>query len=536
MEKAHKQELTREFLVSLDQEALVALVLQLDSKFQQLAEHTRHAMTEKYGQKTERFENSGQLLIFPSQHGESSQDNNVALTLASIDPKTEPVKKPTKTKQPGHARNPKPDLPHVPIYAEAPSPAELQCSCCGTERVATRQILQSSRYQFVPAKFYFEDLYSQVYECPGCSTSDSKQLVAKVPEIVENGTASSSLLAQIIVSRDFDHLPFNRQSAIYKRSGVNLNRSTLSDYYAQAAKILTPLRNYMQQILLQSDVISTDDTPVKVLDRLKAKSIKLGRIWVYFGDDAHPVTLFDYTESRGRDGPMTYLAGFKGRLQGDCFSGNLAICAAIDTILVACMAHARRYFVKSKHNDKEGSNTALSAFQALYETERTAKELELSPEDTRIMREQEAVPVLASFKTWLQQEQLAAPAKSSFGKAIFYCLNNWEALTQYVTDGRLSIDNNHSEREMKYIAMGRKAWLFFGSDQGGKNHATILSILSTCRRHNVEPWAYLTDIIQRLAENPNENLEDLLPYNWKVKYPQRPSAEIMAFLPTPKVA
>jgi transposase len=427
-------------------------------------------------------------------------------------------------------------LPHVPIYPEAPSSAELACSCCGTERVATRQILQSSRYQFVPAKFYFEDLYSQVYECPRCPSSDSQQLVVKVPEIVENGTAASGLLAQIIVSRDFDHVPFNRQSAIYKRSGVNLNRSTLSDYYAQAAKILTPLSNYMRKILLQSDVISTDDTPVKVIDRLKAKSIKLGRVWVYFGDDAHPVTLFDYTESRGRDGPMTFLAGFTGRLQGDCFSGNLAICAAIDTILVACMAHARRYFVKAKHNDKEGTNVALKVFQALYEIERTAKELAISTEDIRIMREQESRPILVRFKAWLQQQQLSTSAKSTFGKAIFYCLNNWEALTQYVNDGRLSIDNNHSEREMKYIAMGRKAWLFFGSDQGGKNHATILSILATCRRHNVEPWAYLTDVIQRLAENPNENLEDLLPYKWKAKYPQRTSAEIMAFSPTPKVA
>ncbi|MDP3510579.1 MAG: transposase, partial [Candidatus Melainabacteria bacterium] len=146
------------------------------------------------------------------------------------------------------------------------------------------------------------------------------------------------------------------------------------------------------------------------------------------------------------------------------------------------------------------------------------------------------VPILETLYTWMQKQYTLAQPRSSFAKALYYCIHNWERLTQYVTDGELAIDNNVSEREMKYIAMGEKAWLFFGSDQGGENHAIVLSILSTCRRHGVEPWAYLTDVIQRLAENPDENLEDLLPYNWKVKYPQRTPAEIMASLPTPKVA
>ena len=233
---------------------------------------------------------------------------------------------------------------------------------------------------------------------------------------------------------------------------------------------------------------------------------------------------------------MTYLAEFTGRLQGDCFSGNLAICASIDTIRVACNAHDRRYFVKSMLNDKEGSSEALSIFQSLYEIERTAKEFGLTPEQTQLMREQEATPILKEFRKCLQQQQLFAQPKSSYGKAIFYCLNNWKALTQYVNDGRLSIDNNHSEREMKYIAMGRKAWLFFGSDKGGKNHAIMLSIISTCRRHGVEPCAYLTDVIQRLSENSEEIFEDLLPHKWKPKYPASTTAEIIQFSPTPKVA
>ena len=175
-------------------------------------------------------------------------------------------------------------------------------------------------------------------------------------------------------------------------------------------------------------------------------------------------------------------------------------------------------------------------FQSLYEIERTAKELELSTGELKLMRQEEAVPVLDNFYTWLQKQYACAPPKSSFAKALFYCLHNCQELTQYVTDGDLAIDNNVSEREMKYVAMGKKAWLFYGSDKGGKDHAIVLSLLSTCRRHGVEPWAYLTDVIQRLTENPRENLEDLLPHMWKAKHSPKTVAEIVAFVGTPKAA
>ncbi len=174
-------------------------------------------------------------------------------------------------------------------------------------------------------------------------------------------------------------------------------------------------------------------------------------------------------------------------------------------------------------------------FQSLYEIERTASELNVKSDDLKLMREQEAVPMLDSFHAWLQAQYALAQPKSSFGKALFYCLNNWTFLTQYVTDGDLSIDNNHTEREMKYIAMGKKAWLFFGSDKGARDHAIVLSVLSTCRRHGVEPWAYLTDVIQRLTENPACDLEELLPYNWRPKYPTPASAEITRVAGTPKL-
>lgn len=522
---------SRQSLQNLDHETLIDMLLSLDAKYQLLGDYVRDLVNAKYGQKNEHFEGNGQLLIFPNNNCAAVSEPTDSTKSDESGSTTEPKKR-TK-RNTAHTRNPVPNhLPRVPIVAPPPPDSKLPCEC-GTNRVPVRQILQNSRYQFIPASFYCEDLYSVVYGCPDCESA--KQLVVKVSEPIKNGLAGTGLLAQVAVARDFDHLPFNRQSEIYKRSGISLSRSTLSDFYAQLSAILLPLYNFMKSVLLQSKVISTDDTPVKVLDRTRVKKIRTGRKWAFLGDEEHPVNLFLWTQGRSRTGPMEFLKDWKGLLQGDCFSGNLAISASMGTILVACIAHARRYFIKALLNEKSGCNQALLMFQALYEIERTAMELGLKSEDLKLMREQESVPLLASFHLWLQEQYKLAQPKSSFGKALFYCLNNWAELNQYVTDGSLKIDNNHTEREMKYIAMGKKAWLFFGSDKGAADHAIVLSVLSTCRRHGVDPWAYLTDVIQRLTEDPLPNFEELLPYNWKQKYPPKTLAEITVVKDTPKV-
>jgi transposase len=501
----------RDSLLALDKDTLVDRLLSLESKVDQLSDFIRDIVTQKYGKKTERFEAPGQLLVFPGPMNESAKTPSPAAP-SSVENST-----PTEetAKKPGHGRKPIPEhLTRVPVEAKLPPDEARRCATCDALQVAARRILRNSRYGYVPASFFVEDLYAVVYECPN---GHGEQLIAEVEEAVPNGKAAPSLMAQVAVSRDVDHMPFNRQVGMYARSGVPLNRSTLSDIHAQLATILMPLYLLMKQILLQSRIISTDDTPVKVLDRSKDKNIKTGRKWAYLGDNEHPVNLFDYTHGRGRDGPQAFLGVWRGILQGDCFSGNLALSASMGTILVACVAHARRYFIKAMLNDQEGCNQALTMFQALYEIERTAKELALSTADIRMMREQEAMPLLDKFHGWLQQQYVTAQPKSSFGRALFYCLNNWTELKQYVTDGELKIDNNHTEREMKYVSMGKKSWLFFGSDQGGKTDAIVSSIISTCRRHGVEPWSYLTDVVQKLVENPSRNLEELLPYNWKRK-------------------
>lgn len=513
---------SRESISNLSKEELVDAVFLLGAKLQQLSDVVRDLVTAKHGQKTERFDSSGQLNIFPAPSTETAPSGNESPKGSKTSKKTE-----------GHSRNEfAPELPRKKIYGNLPKD-KSKCSCCNRDLQVIRQFLQGSRLQYIPASMHVEEMIGQVFACPDCS---AEEVTVRVPEPVKNGIAAPGLLAQVAVSKGTDHLPFNRQSSIYARSGVKLHRSTLSDLFAHTASILGPLYDYMHRQVLKSKVIWTDDTPVKVKDPSKDKNIKTGRLWIYLGDKEHPFNLFDYTTGRGRDGPLTFLDGFNGFLQGDCFSGNLAVCAAMGTILVACLAHARRYFIKAMLNDKQGCNQALSIFQSLFEIERTAKELGLEAPTLKSMRQEESVPILNQFHEWLQEQYKFAQPQSSFGKALFYCLNNWTELCQYVTDGDLSIDNNVSEREMKYVAMGRKAWLFLGSDVGGKNHAIVLSLLSTCRRHGVEPWAYLTDVIERITAGTVENLEDLLPHKWTPRSQENTTAEIPAFQAPPEMA
>src|ERR1700738_5223625 len=238
-------------------------------------------------------------------------------------------------------------------------------------------------------------------------------------------------------------------------------------------------------------------------------------MWIYIGDQEHPFNLFHYTRGRSREGPKQFLKRFNRFLQGDCFSGNEGICAEFGAILVACNAHARHYFTKALLNYRTKSEEAMRLFQQLFKIEDVAKDLELTSADVKLMREQESKPILDELKTWLDREHVMALPKSAFGKAVSYSLNNWEALTAYLADGDLSIDNNIAEQEMKRVAMGRKAWLFFGSDNGGERAEVLLSLVSTCKRHKVEPWAYLKDVIEQLTQNPDTDLENLLPHNWK---------------------
>jgi len=423
-------------------------------------------------------------------------------------------------------------LEHVPITGPKPDDEALRCECCSVPRAKVSEVISNSRLEFKPASLFVEDFINMVFSCPNCG--DTMIVRPDVPESILKSTAGPGLQSEVVVSKYEDHMPLHRQEQRFARLGVHIPRSTMCGWLGALVVMVRPLYDYMKDLLLLSLIIASDDTPVKVQDRKHPKNIKQGNFWIFRGDDAHPVNLFAYTAGRARAGPKTFLAGWRGYLQGDCFSGNLALCTETGAVHVACWAHARRYFIKALPNNKSACEEMLQMLQELFKIESDARQLELSANDAKLMREQEAVPLLAKIKSWLDQQHLVALPNSSFGKAIKYCLNNWKELNNYLLHGELRIDNNLAEQEMKRVAISRKNWLFLGSDNGGEQAEVLMSLMSTCKRHNVEPWSYLLDVIKRLTKNPNTNLEELLPYNWKPKadspneLPRRPSLPLLA--------
>lgn len=335
---------------------------------------------------------------------------------------------------------------------------------------------------------------------------------------IARGLPGPGLLAQLIVSKYTDHLPLYRQERIFARQGLLLPRSTTCDWLAACAALLRPLYDDMVSRVLQSLWLHTDDTTVKNRQPPPGTTAT-ARLWGYLGDTTHPYNVFDFTATRKRDGPQLFLAGFHGYLHADAFSGYDALYlpqardgqAAI--IEVACNAHARRKFYEARTSDAARAHQALAYFGQLYEIERQARDRD---EEQRLrMRQELALPILAQFQEWLEAQRPQVLPKSPMAEAIGYALNNWTALLRYTEAGFLSIDNNVAEREMKRIAIGRKNWLHVGSSNGGRTAAVLLSFTSTCQRLQVEPWAYLQDVLHRLPTTKPEQLTELLPDRWQ---------------------
>jgi hypothetical protein len=305
---------------------------------------------------------------------------------------------------------------------------------------------------------------------------------------------------------------------MFERQGLDLSRSTTCDWMAQCARCLEPLYDVMKGELLQSAVLWTDDTPVK-LQGGDPDETKRSRLWGYLGDAGHPFNVFDFTQNRRRDGPQDFLKNYSGYLHADAFSGYDALyLPVVDTGQpriqeVACNAHARRKFYEARASDEQRAHQALAYYRQLYEIERQAKG---QPEELRLhMRQDLAVPILEKFQAWLEVDYQKLLPKSPMREAFTYALNQWEALCRYTEAGFLTIDNNWAEREMKQIAIGRKNWLQFGSPRGGKTAAILYTFTSTCRRLGVEPWAYLKDTLTCLPTTQKEHLPNLLPDRWQ---------------------
>jgi transposase len=291
----------------------------------------------------------------------------------------------------------------------------------------------------------------------------------------------------------------------------------MSGWMRSCAELLAPLYERLQQFVLDSKVVQTDDTPVAVLDRSLPKT-RTGRIWTYVGDEEHPAVVYDYTPTRKRDGPDQFLGSYQGYLQADAYAGydHLYVDPERGVIEVAGWAHARRKLYEAQETDRVRMGTALAYIARLYAVEKDAKRLGLSGEARHLLREQGARPVLAELHAYLRQSREQVLPRSPAGQAIAYTLSNWAALVRYVEDGDLAIDNNQAERTMRGIAIGRKNWLFFGSDTGGRTAAVLRSFVMSCERLKLDPWAWFQDVLTRINDHPISRLEELLPHRWKL--------------------
>ncbi len=366
----------------------------------------------------------------------------------------------------------------------------------------------SERYEFIPAQLTVIEDVCKKYAC-ACTVKTA----TKPPQPIEKSTAGASLLAQVIVGKLVDHLPLHRQEKIFERHGVEISRKTMGGWMAQCADLLNPLYRSLKEVLFQSKVIGTDDTGVKVLD-ITLPFARTGRIWPYYGDKEHPAILYDYTATRERAGPEKFLEGYRGYLQADAYGGYDAFFKdpARGLTEVGCWSHARRYFHKALESDQPRMGPALLLIAQLYRVEKQARPL--AAEDRLRLRQLQSHTILDKLRDYLLEIQAEVLPKSPEGRAVRYTLKNWTALTRYCEDGDLEIDNNATERTIRSVAVGRHNWMFFGSDHGGNTAAVLRSFVASCQRVSVDPFAWLKDVLSRIAAHPINRLTELLPHNW----------------------
>lgn len=421
----------------------------------------------------------------------------------------------------GHGRRRLPEnLPrHRTEYH--PAPSERICPECAGELKPMGEET-SEQLEYVPASLIVRVHARIKYACPCCQ---GNVVIGSLPvQPIDKGLPGPGLLAHVLTSKYNDHLPLNRLEAILERQGVEISRSTLCDWVAASAALLEPLVEVMKTEILASRKIHTDDTTVPVLDKDREKT-KTGRLWVYVGDARHEHIVFDYTPDRSRDGPLRFLAGYQGYLQADAYAGYDAVYAGQEVVEVACWAHARRKFFDAIKSDAVRSRVALAYIRELYAIEKRAHDW--GSAERRALRLVEAKPILASFQAWLEGEAPRVLPKSPMGEALGYARAQWVALTRYLDDGDLEVDNNRAERALRRVAIGRKNWLFAGSDEGGRRAAIVYSLIASCGALKIDPFAYLRDVLARLPLCPpgdTASLRLLTPGAWKSAQSQAAAA------------
>lgn len=419
------------------------------------------------------------------------------------------VKAHTRTNHP--KRRPLPqELPRETIMYDM-GDAEKICACGEALVRIGEEITEQLKY--IPAQLSVVQHVRPKYACKPCQ--DNVKIAPMPVLFLPKTLATPELVAHTIIAKYCDHLPLYRQEGIWQRLDIDLPRSSLCGWILKTAELCLPLVTLLQQNIRQYDYAQADETTVQVLDEVGRDNTANSYMWVYRGGDpAKPSIVYEYQETRGGYHAQTFLAGFKGYLQTDAYSGYAWTEKESDMTPVGCMAHARRPFAElAKLSQKSGSAyEALSHFQKLYAIEKQARENHFSAQARYELRQSKAPPILAEFKEWLENRLLKTPEQGKLGKALRYCLTHWTNLTHYLKDGRIEIDNNLIENAIRPFALGRKNWLFAGSPSGAKAGAILYSLIETCKANNIEPYRYFCAMLHRIRHcKTDEDYRQLLP-------------------------
>ena len=490
---------------------MVRVLLTRDEERERLLKQMQHQLEQllrwRYGAKAERIDEN-QLFLFAAEilRAGASLDPGPAETPAPAEPNEKPDTKPR-----GHGRQRLPQSLERRRVVHDLAQSERRCPECQGELKHIGEEV-SERLEYVPASLIVIQDASQKYACAqGCTVVTA----AKPEGPIEKGLPGPGLLAHVAVSKYGDHLPLNRQQEIFQRQGVELSRQTMCGWMRQTAELVTPLWERMKEQVLASKVVQTDDTPVPVLDA-EREHTRTGRIWTYVGDALHPYTVYDYTPDRSGGGPDEFLRDYRGYLQADAYGGYDALYKKPERgiVEIGCWAHARRYFFEAQSSDVMRATVMLAYIRLVYDVEREAREKGLRGEARLALRQEKSKPILNDIEQYLLKQRPEVLPKSPIGKAISYALSNWAALERPWEDGDLEIDNNGAERSLRPIAIGRNNWTFYGSDNGGRTAAVLGTLIATCKRLSIDPFAYLRDVFQRIADHPANRLNELLPNQW----------------------
>jgi transposase len=458
-----------------------------------------------FGRKSESMDPKQRLLFADlfeklQQQLEQQPAPETSAPASSPAPKVPPANRPSRR----NGRVPLPAaLPRVREYLD-PDPRLTEGMRCIGEDVT--EILE-----YIPAGFYVRQIIRRKYAPHG---GQGSVVMAPLPPLpIEKGRPGPGVLAYLITSKYCEHLPLYRLEQIFARHGLQIPRTTQCDWVRDGADLLEAIALAMKRLILASDQLFTDDTYIPIQDKSRTQ-VREGYLWPHI-DRANNV-YFDYTTTRSREGPERMLKGYKGYIQADAFNGYDTLYGEGKATEVGCWGHARRKFDEAKQTDPLRANQMLALIAQLYVVEDQAQAEHRDAEGVKALRQEFSKPILdGQIKPLLDAWNLEVLPKSPIGKAVTYAWNQWEALNRYLENGILSIDNSLSERVIKLVALGRKNWLFSGSDEGARRAAILYSLIASCKLCGIDPFLYLRDVLERINTHPANRIDELTPPQWK---------------------